>query len=60
MENLLKEMGMLNILFRIELQDSNVLKKGKDNLIFNFSANKGAPLGPLNELRQEENYRELC
>ena len=50
MENLLKEMGMLNILFRIELQDSNVfLKKGKDNLIFNFSANKGAPLGPLNK-----------
>ena len=50
MENLLKEMGMLNILFRIELQDSKVfLKKGKDNLIFNFSANKGAPLGPLNK-----------
>ena len=50
MENLLKEMGMLNILFRIELQDSNVfLKKGKDNLIFNFSANKGTPLGPLNK-----------
>ncbi len=50
MENLLKEMGMLNILFKIELQDSRIfLKKGKDNLIFNFSANKGAPLGPLNK-----------
>ncbi len=50
MENLLKEMGMLNILFKIELQDSKIfLKKGKDNLIFNFSANKGAPLGPLSK-----------
>lgn len=50
MENLLKEMGMLNILFKIELHDSKIfLKKGKDNLIFNFSANKGAPLGPLNK-----------
>ncbi|MFL2610847.1 MAG: DNA repair protein RecN [Flavobacteriaceae bacterium] len=50
MEKLLKEMGMLNTFFKIELQDSDIfLKKGKDKLVFNFSANKGAPLGPLKE-----------
>ena len=48
MEKLLKEMGMLNTFFKIELQDSDIfLKKGKDKLVLNFSANKGAPLGPL-------------
>ena len=50
MEKLLKEMGMLNTFFEIELKDSDIfLKKGKDKLVFNFSANKGAPLGPLNK-----------
>ena len=50
MQKLLKEMGMLNTFFKIELQDSDIfLKKGKDKLVFNFSANKGAPLGPLKE-----------
>ena len=50
MEKLLIEMGMLNTFFKIELQDSDTfLKKGKDRLVFNFSANKGAPLGPLNK-----------
>ena len=50
MEKLLKEMGMLNTFFKIELKDSDIfLKKGKDKLVFNFSANKGAPLGPLNK-----------
>ncbi|MFL2590901.1 MAG: DNA repair protein RecN [Flavobacteriaceae bacterium] len=50
MEKLLKDMGMLNTIFKIELQDSETfLKKGKDRLVFNFSANKGAPLGPLNK-----------
>ena len=50
MEKLLKEMGMLNTFFKIELYDSDTfLKKGKDRLVFNFSANKGVPLGPLNK-----------
>ena len=50
MENLLKDMGMLNTIFKIELKDSDVfLKNGKDKLLFNFSANKGTPLGPLNK-----------
>ena len=50
MEKLLKEMGMSNTFFKIELHDSDVfLKNGKDKLVFNFSANKGAPLGPLSK-----------
>lgn len=50
MENLLKDMGMLNTIFKIELKDSDIfLKNGKDKLLFNFSANKGTPLGPLNK-----------
>ena len=50
MEKLLKQMGMLNTFFKIELKDSDTfLKKGKDRLVFNFSANKGTPLGPLNK-----------
>ena len=50
MEKLLKEMGMINTFFKIELHDSDIfLKKGKDKLEFNFSANKGAPLGPLSK-----------
>ena len=50
MEKLLKEMGMLNTFFKIELYDSDTfLKKGKDRLVFNFSANKGTPLRPLNK-----------
>ena len=50
MEKLLKDMGMLNTFFKIELQESDVfLKKGKDKLVLNFSANKGAPLGPLSK-----------
>ena len=50
MEKLLEDMGMLNTIVKIELQDSDTfLKKGKDRLVFNFSANKGAPLGPLNK-----------
>ena len=50
MENLLKDMGMLNTIIKMELKDSDVfLKRGKDKLEFNFSANKGAPVGPLNK-----------
>ncbi len=50
MEKLLKEMGMINTFFKIELHDSDIfLKKGKDKLEFNFSANKGAPLGPMSK-----------
>ena len=50
MENLLKDMGMLNTIFKIELKDSDIfLKNGKDKLLFNFSAKKGTPLGPLNK-----------
>ena len=50
MENLLKDMGMLNTIFKIELKHSDIfLKNGKDKLLFNFSANKGTPLGPLNK-----------
>ncbi len=50
MEKLLNDMGMLNTFFKIELLDSDIfLKNGKDKLIFNFSANKGAPVGPLSK-----------
>ncbi len=49
MENLLGDMGMLNTVFQIELQNSEVfLKNGKDKLSLNFSANKGREVGPLN------------
>ena len=50
MELLLKDMGMVDTVFKIELEESDFfLKKGKDKLILNFSANKGAPLGPLSK-----------
>ena len=50
MEKLLRDMGMINTSFKIELYDSDIfLNKGRDKLIFNFSANKGGPLGPLSK-----------
>ena len=50
MEKLLKDMGMVNTSFKIELYDSDIfLNKGRDKLLFNFSANKGGPLGPLSK-----------
>ena len=50
MEKLLKDMGMVNTSFKIELYDSDIfLSKGRDKLLFNFSANKGGPLGPLSK-----------
>ena len=50
MELLLKDMGMVDTVFKIELEESDFfLKKGKDKLILNFSANKGTPLGPLSK-----------
>mgnify|MGYP001244944317 CR=1 FL=1 len=48
MEILLSDMGMLNTIFKIELQDSEIfLKNGKDKLKLSFSANKGGAVGPL-------------
>ena len=42
MEKLLKDMGMVNTSFKIELYYSDIfLNKGRDKLLFNFSANKG-------------------
>ena len=50
MEKLLKDMGMVNTSFKIELYDSDFfLNKGRDKLLFNFSANKGGILGPLSK-----------
>ena len=50
MEKLLKDMGMVNTSFKIELYDSDIfLNKGRDKLLFNFSANKGGLLGPLSK-----------
>ena len=50
MQKLLKEMGMVSTSFKIELYDSDIfLNKGKDKLLFNFSANKGGLLGPLSK-----------
>ena len=50
MEKLLKDMGMVNTSFKIELYDSDFfLSKGRDKLLFNFSANKGGILGPLSK-----------
>ena len=50
MEKLLRDMGMVNTSFKIELYDSDIfLNKGRDKLLFNFSANKGGPLGPLSK-----------
>lgn len=50
MKKLLKDMGMVNTSFKIELYDSDIfLNKGRDKLLFNFSANKGGLLGPLSK-----------
>ena len=50
MEKLLKDMGMVNTSFKIELNYSDIfLNKGKDKLLFNFSANKGGLIGPLSK-----------
>ena len=50
MEKLLKDMGMVNTSFKIELYDSDIfLNKGRDKLLFNFSANKGGLIGPLSK-----------
>ena len=50
MEKLLKDMGMVNTSFKIELNYSDIfLNKGKDKLVFNFSANKGGLIGPLSK-----------
>ncbi len=50
MEKLLRDMGMVNTSFKIELYDSDTfLNKGRDKLLFNFSANKGGLLGPLSK-----------
>ena len=50
MEKLLKDMGMVNTSFKIELNHSDIfLNKGRDKLLFNFSANKGGLHGPLSK-----------
>ncbi len=50
MEKLLKDMGMVNTSFKIELYDSDIfLNNGRDKLLFNFSANKGGLIGPLSK-----------
>ena len=50
MEKLLRDMGMVNTSFKIELYDSDIfLNKGRDKLLFNFSANKGGLIGPLSK-----------
>ena len=51
LESLLSILGMPNARFKIVLQPSDrLLSHGKDNLLFEFAANKGSNFGPLKKV----------
>lgn len=51
LESLLSILGMPNARFKIDLQPSDrLLSYGKDNLLFEFAANKGSNFGPLKKV----------
>jgi DNA repair protein RecN (Recombination protein N) len=51
LESLLSILGMPNARFKIDLQQSDrLLSHGKDNLLFEFAANKGSNFGPLKKV----------